>query len=308
MTVLSGGVGAARFLRGLAAVIEPSSITAIVNVGDDLELHGLHVSPDLDTVVYTLAGAIDPTRGWGLADESWRVLDELERLGGPTWFRLGDRDLATHLYRTHRLRQGATLREVTAELAVRFDVDVAVVPVTDDALRTKVVVPKLGEIDFQTYFVAHQHSVPVTSVRIDGADSARPARGVIEAITDADLVVIAPSNPVVSIDPVLAVPGVREAVIARRQATVAVSPIVGGRAIKGPAAELMVASGVEASVVGVARWYAEIAATLVIDEADADAAPAVADAGMRTVVTDTIMVDVGRAAALARVTLAAVTG
>lgn len=303
VAVLCGGVGAARLLRGMVQVVEPADLTAIVNVGDDTVLHGLHISPDIDTVVYTLAEAIDPERGWGLFDETWQAMDLLGRYGNPTWFNLGDRDLATHIVRTERLRAGEPLSAVSDHLARSWGLDVRVVPVTDDPLRTRVRVDE-GEIGFQEYFVGRQHDVPVSNVRFEGAETARPAPGVLEAIATADRIVIAPSNPIVSIDPVLAVPGVREAVVERRADTVAVSPIVAGAALKGPAARLLEELGGEATVVGVANRYAAVAATLVVDSADAALAPQVEDAGMRCVVTDTVMVDRDRAAALCRTVLA----
>ncbi|HEY8547274.1 MAG TPA: 2-phospho-L-lactate transferase [Acidimicrobiales bacterium] len=304
VAVLCGGVGAARLLTGMVRAVDPSGVTAVVNVGDDLEQHGLHVSPDIDTVVYTVAGAIDSERGWGLADETWHVMEGLDRYGAPTWFRLGDRDIATHLYRTTRLREGAALSAVTAEIAAAWKLGFTVLPVTDDPLRTVIRLddPDAGdpEVAFQEYFVRRQHSVPVRGVRFAGAESARPAPGVLEAIAAADRVVIAPSNPLVSIDPVLAVPGVRDAVAARRDRVVAVSPIVGGRALKGPADRMLVELGHEASVLGVARHYAELAGTLVVDRADADLAPEVEAAvpGMRCVVTETVMRDPAVAADL----------
>lgn len=305
--MLCGGVGAARFLRGLVTVTEPASVTAVVNVADDTELHGLHISPDIDTVVYTLADAIDRERGWGLSGETWQAMDLLDRYGNPTWFKLGDRDLATHIVRTERLRAGKSLSTVTAELATAWGLRCTIVPVTDDRLRTRITIaddgPGGGEVDFQEYFVGRQHAVPVTAVRFDGADDATPAPGVLDAIAGAATVVIAPSNPIVSIGPLLAVPGVGNALVARRDDTVAVSPIVAGSALKGPAAHMLVELGHEPSVVGVARLYAPFAATLVIDEADAGAREAVEDEGMRAVVTGTIMSDVTRAGALADVVL-----
>jgi LPPG:FO 2-phospho-L-lactate transferase len=197
VAVLCGGVGAARFLAGLLQVVEPTDVTAIVNTGDDVILHGLHISPDLDTVTYTLAGATDAERGWGLAGETWQAMEGLRRYGGVDWFNLGDRDLATHLYRTHRLSEGAGLAEVTAEIASAWGLSLQVLPVTEDPLRTMVTVADEGEIGFQEYFVRRQHSVAVTSVRFAGADDARPGPGVLDALSDADVVVIAPSNPVV---------------------------------------------------------------------------------------------------------------
>jgi LPPG:FO 2-phospho-L-lactate transferase len=305
ITALAGGVGAARFLRGLVEVVAPGDVTAVVNVGDDIVLHGLHISPDLDTVTYTLAGAIDPERGWGLAGETWAAMNALARYGGETWFRLGDQDLATHLYRTQRRGEGAPLSQVTAEIASAWKLGLQLLPVTDDRLETRVTVAGEGEIGFQEYFVGRQHSVAVESVRFAGAESARPGPGVLDAIASADAVVVCPSNPIVSIGPVLAVPGVLDAVRARRDRVVAVSPIIAGHALKGPADRLLVELGHEASVVGVARLYAPFVATLVVDEADAGLASAVEAEGVRCVVAPTIMHGVAEAAALAQVTLGA---
>jgi LPPG:FO 2-phospho-L-lactate transferase len=302
-TVLAGGVGAARFLRGLVQATEPSSVTAIVNVGDDTVLHGLHISPDIDTVTYTLAGAINPETGWGLRDETWQAMDMVERYGGPSWFRLGDRDLGTHLYRTGRLSEGAPLSTVTAEIASSWGLEVTLVPATDDRLRTMVTVEGEGEIGFQDYFVGRQHSVPITGVRFAGIESARPGPGVLDAVAGADVVVVAPSNPVVSIGPLLAVPGVRDQMVARRADVVAVSPIIGGRAIKGPADRMLGELGVPVSAAGVARWYRDVAATIVIDAEDEALAAEVEEQGVRSVVTDTIMSSPERAAALARVVI-----
>jgi len=303
ITALAGGVGAARLLRGMVEVVEPAQITAVVNVGDDTDLHGLHISPDLDTVMYTLADAINPETGWGLAGESWHVMEALGLIGGVTWFNLGDRDLATHFYRTQRLSEGAPLGTVTTELAERFGVGVRLVPVTDDRLRTRVLLAEGGEVGFQEYFVKLQHDVAVRQVRFDGAEHARPGPGVLDAITGASIVVVCPSNPVVSIDPLIAVPGVADALAARRDRTVAVSPIVAGAALKGPADRLLVEMGFESSVVGIARWYARFVSTLVVDQADAALATAVEAEGVRCVVAPTIMSDVTRSAALAQVVL-----
>jgi len=302
---LAGGVGAARLLRGLIDVVPARDVTAVVNTGDDVVLHGLSISPDLDTVAYTLAGLVNPATGWGRVDETWTVMDALAELGGDTWFRLGDRDLATHLYRTQRLRHGAPLSQVTAELAGALGVEVRLLPMSDDRVETRVTVAGEGEIGFQEYFVARRHAVPVTSVRFAGADTAHPAPGVVDAVDAADTVIVCPSNPIVSIGPVLAVPGVRGAVEARRSATIAISPIVAGAALKGPADRLLAELGHEVSVVGVARLYAPLAEALVVDEADAALAGAVAAEGMRCVVAPTIMRGPAEAAALARVVLEA---
>ncbi len=303
LVTLAGGVGAAKLLTGLIRVHPPSDQLAVVNTADDTVLHGLHVSPDLDTVVYTLAGAVNPGTGWGLAGETWQAMDALDRYGGITWFRLGDRDLATHLYRTHRMDQGADLAAVTAEIASAWGLELAVLPVTNDRIETRVTTVDEGEIGFQDYFVRRRHDVSVTAVRVDGATAAKPAPGLIEALAAARSIIIAPSNPIVSIGPVLGVPGVREAVAARREAVVAVSPIVGGAALKGPADRLMRELGHECSVVGVARLYQDVAATLVIDEADAHLADDVKAAGVACVVAPTVMDGIESASELARTVL-----
>jgi LPPG:FO 2-phospho-L-lactate transferase len=307
LVAIAGGVGAARLLRGLAAVVDPASIAAVVNTGDDTVLHGLHISPDLDTVTYTLAGAVNPETGWGLAGETWTVMEALSSYGKGdlAWFRLGDRDLGTHLYRTSRLQAGASLSTVTAEIAERWQVAVRLLPMSDDRVETRVTVAGRGEIGFQDYFVGHRHAVPVEAVRFAGAGEARPAPGVLDAIARAERIVICPSNPIVSIGPVLAVPGVREALAARRQDVIAVSPIVAGAALKGPADHLMAELGHEPSVTGVARLYAGVAGTLVIDTADAPLAAAVEGAGMRAVVAPAIMHGPAESAALARTVLPA---
>jgi len=305
ITVLAGGVGAARLLAGLMRVVPPHDITAIVNVGDDLVLHGLAISPDLDTVTYTLANAIDADRGWGLADETWNAMAMLEQLGGERWFNLGDRDLGTHLYRTERLSSGADLSTVTTEIARAWGLDLGLLPATNDPLRTFVTLPDENdtEVSFQRYFVERQHNVRVSAVRFDGAATAKPAPGVLDALDDCDTIIIAPSNPIVSIGPVLAVPGIRDVVERRHDRTVAVSPIVAGAAIKGPADRLMKELGHDPSVVGVARMYRSLASTLVIDGADRDLAPAVEAEGVQCIVTDTIMRGPAEAAALVRATL-----
>ena len=321
IAVLAGGVGAAKFLAGLVRVMPPGDVVAIVNTGDDTELHGLSICPDLDTVTYTVGGANDRERGWGLAGETWATMAALARFGavgpegsgaGATWFRLGDRDLATHLYRTQRLHEGATLSTVTAEIGRAFGLAITLLPMTDDRVRTRVTLAAdddgdgrvvSREVDFQEYFVGLQHSVPVTAVRFAGIEAAVAAPGVVEHLAAAEMVVIAPSNPIVSIGPILALPGVRAALTARRGSVVAVSPIVGGRALKGPADRMLVELGSSASVVSIAERYHAIAGTLVIDDVDAPLAAGVRANGMDALVTDTIMSDVDRASALARVVL-----
>jgi LPPG:FO 2-phospho-L-lactate transferase len=305
ITALAGGVGAARLLRGLVRVVAPEQITAVVNTGDDTELHGLHISPDLDTVTYTLAGLNDDERGWGLAGETWTVMDNLERLGGETWFRLGDRDLATHLYRTQRLSAGATLSLVTAEITGSLGVAVRLLPMSDDPVRTRLTLVGGPEVSFQEYFVGHRHAVAVDSLRFAGAAAAVPGPDVLGAIAGAEVVVVCPSNPIVSIGPLLAVPGIAEALAARRPDVVAVSPIVAGAALKGPADRLMTELGHEPSVVGVARLYADVVGTLVIDDADAPLADAIEACGVRCVVGPTVMHTPDHAAALASLLLEA---
>ncbi len=302
--VLCGGVGAARLLTGLIQVVDPAELTAIVNVADDMELHGLHISPDLDTVVYTLSGQVSRERGWGLEGETWQAMEMVRHYGGADWFSLGDRDLGTHLFRTDQLRRGRALDEITTDIAAAWGLTFRVLPVSNDRVRTMVTTVDHGEISFQEYFVARAHSVPVTSVRFDGAADAEPAPGVLDAITGAERVIIAPSNPAVSIDPVLAVPGVSEALRARRSSVVAVSPIIAGKAIKGPADRLLTELGREASVIGVAQWYRDLIGTLVVDDADADRAVEIEALGIAAVATDTIMSEPAVAAGLARTLLA----
>jgi len=308
LVALCGGVGAARMLSGLVRVVPPEDITAIVNVGDDMVLHGLHISPDLDTVTYTLAGMDNRDTGWGVAGETWAVMDELARIGGEDWFRLGDRDLATHLFPTGRLDAGDTLSMVTAQLCARRGITVRMLPVTDDPLRTRVTLaqasplgPTGTEVAFQDYFVRLQHDVPVSDVRFEGAPATSPAPGVMASLESADTIVVCPSNPVVSIGPLLSVPGVRDALASRRTRVVAVSPIVAGAALKGPADRLMVELGTEASVVGVARLYAPWVGTLVVDVADASLAADVEAEGIRCIVAPTVMSSPERSADLARV-------
>ncbi len=251
---LAGGIGAARFLEGLARTLSPRRIFIIGNTGDDTEMHGLHISPDLDTVTYTLAGLSDPQRGWGIHKDTFRCLESLRNLGADAWFQLGDRDLATHIYRTERLRQGASLTGVTAEITAALNVRSTIVPMTDDRVRTRVRTSS-GEIDFQTYFVKRRARDAVLSLRFEVASRATPAPGVIAAIAAAEAVILCPSNPFISIGPILAIPGIREALQRRRDRVIAISPIVGGRAVKGPAARMMRSMGLKPSAVEVAESF-----------------------------------------------------
>jgi len=321
ITVLAGGVGAARFLQGLLAVHPFSDVTIVSNVGDDCEFFGLHVSPDIDIVLYHLAGLADEEQGFGLRGDTYSTLDALSRFGYDTWFRLGDRDLATCITRTHLLRRGLTLSQATAELARALGVPAAVVPVTDDPLRTKLRLSAeggsasggdSGVIDFQEWMVHRRAAGPVREVIFEGTERARPAPGVLEAITGASAVLLTPSNPFVSIAPVLAVPGVREALRQTEAKVVAVSPIVGGAAIKGPAAEMLRDQGLEISATSVARLYADFLDAMVIDDVDARLAAEIealdVPAGrqrLAVTVTDSMMVSIDKKAALARAVLRA---
>jgi LPPG:FO 2-phospho-L-lactate transferase len=289
---LAGGVGGAKLAEGLAAHLG-SSLTVVVNSGDDLERHGLAVWPDHDTVAYTLAGLDDEDRGWGLRDETWTVMDRLAELGGEPWFRLGDRDLATHLWRSDRLRAGHRPTQVALDLATALGIGPTILPMADEPVRTEVRTDD-GWLDFQEYFV-HQHQEPtVHEVRFRGIGSARPTDEVRAAIAEADAIIIAPSNPIVSIGPILALPGVQDALAATRAAgvpIVAMSGIIGGRALKGPADRMLVSLGHESSAVGVARLYRAVASAFVVDAVDADALPAIEALGLRATAFDTIMSD-----------------
>jgi LPPG:FO 2-phospho-L-lactate transferase len=311
ITALAGGVGAARFLRGLVEVVPPDQVTVIVNTGDDDWFHGLLVCPDLDSVTYTLAGAANPTTGWGLAGETFDAMAALDRYGIPTWFRLGDRDLATHLFRTERIREGATLSEVSTEIARSWGLDIRLVPMTDDRVATRITVQDpardtISTLAMQEWFVRERSEPPVVAVEFDGVAGAQPTPGALEAIAAADTIVVCPSNPVISIGPILAVPGIREALVARRDHVVGVSPIIAGRPVKGPADRLMEPLGIEVSCVGVARAYRDFCGTFVIDTSDAPRAGEIEALGVRPRVAETLMTDARVAAALASTTLAAV--
>jgi LPPG:FO 2-phospho-L-lactate transferase len=306
LVALAGGVGAARFLRGLVRTHPPEAVTVVGNTGDDLRLHGLAISPDLDSVMYTLAGLSDDERGWGLAGETWHVHDALVRLGEPGWFSLGDADIATHLLRTRLLAEGASLSQVTLELCRRLGVPVRLVPMSDDRVETRVEVDGPDgpeDLGFQEYWVARGAADPVRRIRFSGVEHARPAPGLLDAIAGADGIVICPSNPVVSIAPVLAVPGILEAVQAAPCRTVAISPIVGGAPVRGMADKLLPAWGVEVSARGVAGLYADLADGFVLDRADAEQAADVAALGLQALVAQTVMHTPDDAAALAKTAL-----
>ncbi|MGC8555502.1 MAG: 2-phospho-L-lactate transferase [Conexivisphaera sp.] len=291
MVVLAGGVGAARFLSGLASILDPRDVTAVVNVGDDVELLGLRISPDLDIVTYTLAGIVDESKGWGIRGDTFSALARLRNYGADAWMALGDGDLATHIYRTARLREGASLSEVTEEIRVRLGVKSRVLPVTDDRLTTMIRLRSGQLISFEEYYVRHAFRPRISGLTYAGCSSARPARGVLEAIESADALMIAPSNPVASVMPILCVEEVARAV-RRRRARVAVSPIVGGRAVKGPAAQMMSDLGMEPSPVGVAKLYRGFLDAMILDSEDSGLVGRIAEeVGVRAYVTDTMMVD-----------------
>jgi LPPG:FO 2-phospho-L-lactate transferase len=302
VTALAGGTGAAKFLRGLARCLPLQDLTIIGNTGDDFEVWGLHVSPDLDTVTYALAGLLDVERGWGLADESFRALDAMAAFGEATWFQLGDRDLATHVYRTRALQAGRRLTEVTAFIARALGVEAQVLPMTDAAVRTRIRTPD-GWLDFQEYFVRDKAQATVLAVEYTGAATAAPGSAVLDAIAGAEAVIVCPSNPVTSIGPILAVPGITAALSNTLAPVVAVSPIVGAAAVSGPAAQLMRARGLPISAEGVARAYAPWLRSLVLDRIDAAEADAIRRLGVTPALTDVIMTDRDREVALARAVL-----
>jgi LPPG:FO 2-phospho-L-lactate transferase len=301
VAVLSGGVGGARFLRGLVGVVAPGNVSIIGNVADDLEILGLHVSPDLDSILYALAGVADEQRGWGRADESWRALETVGSLGGEAWFSLGDRDLGLHLVRTELLRAGASLSQVTAQLAQAMGLEAALLPASDEPVRTFLETPA-GTFPFQTWFVARGHSDEVDAVHYTGAAAARPAPRVIEAIGGADLIVIAPSNPYVSIGPILAVTEIRQAIALRTVPCVAVSPLVGGRAVKGPADRMLQRLAGGTTPAHIAACYPGLLDALVIDASDEEVE---LPAGVRRIVTNTLMTDLDAARRLAATVLEA---
>ena len=300
---LAGGVGGAKLVLGLSRLLPPDQLVIVVNTGDDECFHGLHVSPDLDTVMYTLAGLADPEKGWGLTGETFNALEMLGRYGADTWFNLGDRDLATHIRRTQLLHQGATLSEATAELCQRLGIAHRIVPMSDEPVRTMLDTED-GELPMQQYFVKQLAEPKVRAVRYAGAESALPSPGFQGALDQAKLVVFCPSNPFLSLDPILAIPGVRESLKGFTGHRVAVSPIVGGAALRGPAAKIMSELGHEVSSVGVARRMTDICDIFFIDDQDSGLSPAIAALGIKPVPAPTIMISEADKVGLARRVLA----
>ena len=310
VTALAGGIGAGKFLRGLVRAVPPADVTAIVNTADDVQMHGLHVSPDLDSVTYWLGNVFDAERGWGRRGETFRATEELRRFDAElAWFNLGDLDLATHMFRTRLLAEGASLSDVTARIAARFGIASWILPMTDEPVATRISALAEGvelDLHFQEYWVRRGARDEVKAVRYEGVDTVRPAAGVLDSISEADAIVICPSNPVASIGPILAVPGIREAVAVRRERVVGISGIVGGAPLAGMADKLMPAAGVEVTAAGAAECYRGLLGAWVIDEADRRLSPRIEGSGVRVAVADTIMTDDRRAEALARVALGTV--
>lgn len=305
ITVLAGGVGASRFLQGLVQVMDPAEITVISNTGDDVEMFGLHVSPDTDIVIYALAGAVNPETGWGLAGDTFTVIDQLQRFGYERWFNLGDKDVAMAMHRTRLMREGVPMHKIVAGLVRDWGLNLTVLPMSNEPIATTIFGPD-GEVPFQDYMVRLRTDLEVRRIAFAGVESARPAPGVLEALRDSEAVILAPSNPFVSIGPILAVPGLRAALESTRARRIAISPIIAGNVVKGPAAKMMLSLGHEVSVVGIAAVYRGLIDVMVIDDQDRDLAPRVRALGMECVVTDTMMTSDARKAELARDVLAAI--
>jgi len=288
ITALAGGVGASKLLLGLYEVMDPSLLTIIVNTGDDIVLHGLKISPDLDIVTYTLAGVVDASKGWGFRGETFHALKRLATYGRPDWFNLGDRDLATHIHRTAMLSEGKTLSQAADSIRMALRVKSRILPMSDDPVPT-MIDSKEGPLHFQEYLVKRRAEPVVQGIRFKGAESARPAPGVLEAIHDADRIIVCPSNPLISIGPILAIPYVRELLRARREKVFAVCPIVGGKSLKGPSDKMLAQLGHDPTALGVAKLYADFTATFVIDPADKSQAPAISALGMKVAILPTVM-------------------
>lgn len=302
ITCLAGGVGAARFLEGLARVFPPEKIAVIVNTGDDLQYLGVHISPDIDIVTYTLAGIVEPKNGWGIDGDTQNCLDQLGKYAAETWFRIGDRDFATHLLRTAYLQQGFNLSEITEKIRTQLKVKVRILPMTDSIVMTKVKTPR-GLLEFQEYFVKRKFQDPVQDVTYEGAAQAAPAPGVVPAIEKTDLIIFCPSNPILSIGPILAIPDIRNSLAKTRARMVGISPIVGGRAVKGPLDKIMENLGLEVSPVSVAQLYRGLLRGYIIDNLDKPVAPRITSLGMKVLTTNTVMDSIEAKTQLAQQTI-----
>jgi len=302
ITALAGGVGAARFLQGLVKLVPEENLTIIVNTGDDIELYGLHISPDIDIVMYTLSGIVDGEKGWGVKDDTFHCLETLQKYGSETWFKLGDRDLATHIHRTCLLRKGYKLSEVTAKLCQASGLKIRLIPMTDEKFTTFIVTDK-GKMHFQEYLVKRGAQDKVINVEFEGAEKAKPAPGVVDSILNSEAIIICPSNPIVSIGTILSVKGVRKALRETKAEIIAISPIVGGSPIKGPADKLMSGLGLEVSAYGVAAFYKDFLDAFVIDNIDSAQKPRIEALGLKVAVTNTIMKTLEDKVELARVVL-----
>jgi LPPG:FO 2-phospho-L-lactate transferase len=302
ITALAGGVGASKLLLGFYETMDPALLTVIVNTGDDITLHGLKISPDLDIVTYTLAGLIDPKRGWGYRGESFRMLERLALFGRPSWFNLGDRDLATHIHRTDMLAEGKSLTQAADSIRTALRVRARILPMTDQPVPT-IIESSEGTLHFQEYLVKRRAEPVVRSIRFENFQSARPAHGVLESIVDADRIIICPSNPLISIGPILSVPGIRQQLRARRDSVYAVCPIVGGKSLKGPSDKMLSQTGHEPTAHGVAKLYADFTGTFVIDPADKSAADSIRALGMKVAILPTVMKSTAQKRQLARALL-----
>jgi len=302
VVAFAGGVGAAKLLKGLIYVVPPEKLTVIVNTGDDLELWGLHVSPDIDIIMYTLAGIVDESKGWGIAEDTFHCLNMIGKLGMETWFKIGDKDLAIHLVRTKLLREGYTLSQVTTELCKKLRVKAKLIPMTDDPVRTKIKSGRLT-LDFQEYFVKRKAMDKVTQLIFEGAEKAKPAPGILEAIEKAERIIICPSNPFLSIAPILSVPGIKEKIKTTHAPIIGISPIIGGKALKGPTAKIMEDQGLNVSAYSVAKFYAELLDYFVIDTVDAHLKDKIEKLGMKVTVTNTWMKSLKDSVKLAEATM-----
>jgi LPPG:FO 2-phospho-L-lactate transferase len=302
ITALAGGVGAAKFLTGLAKIVNEEDLNIIVNTGDDIELHGLCISPDLDIVTYTLAGIVDEEKGWGIRGDTFQCLEALKKLGQETWFALGDRDLATHVFRSARLKKGKSLSEVAAEISRALGLKMAILPMTNDPFETRIITSR-GTVHFEEYMVKNEAKDEVCGVEFVGANCAKPVEGVIDALLDSELIVVCPSNPIVSIGTILAVNGFRDALLKTKARKVAVSPIIAGAPVKGPADKLLKGLGLEVSAYSVANLYADFLDVFVIDVADAMEKRRIEELGLEVKVTNTIMRSLSDKVSLAKVVL-----